>query len=40
MGCKNRSPEQTAILQLLVSLIEEYESKNYSMRESSPHEIR
>ncbi|MBF2007474.1 MAG: helix-turn-helix domain-containing protein [Chlorogloeopsis fritschii C42_A2020_084] len=39
MGCKNRSPEQTAILQLLVSLIEEYESKNYSMRESSPHEI-
>ncbi|MFQ4141153.1 type II toxin-antitoxin system HigA family antitoxin [Chlorogloeopsis sp. ULAP02] len=39
MGCKNRSPEQTAILQLLVSLIEEYESKNYPMRESSPHEI-
>ncbi|MGI2908084.1 helix-turn-helix domain-containing protein [Tolypothrix sp. VBCCA 56010] len=39
MGCKNRSPEQTALLQILVRLIEEYENKNYSMGESSPHEI-
>lgn len=39
MNCKNRSPEQTAILQLLVNLIEEYESKHYPMGESSPHEI-
>ncbi|MBD2771771.1 helix-turn-helix domain-containing protein [Iningainema tapete] len=39
MSCKSRSPEQTAILQLLVTLIEEYETKNYLMGESSPHEI-
>ena len=39
MHCQNRSPEQTAVLQLLVNLIEEYESKHYPMGESSPHEI-
>lgn len=39
MGCKNRLPEQTALLQILVRLIEEYENQNYSIGESSPHEI-
>ena len=39
MGCKNRLPEQTALLQILVRFIEEYENKNYPMGESSPHEI-
>lgn len=39
MYCQNRSPEQTAVLQLLVNLIEEYESNHYPMGESSPHEI-
>ncbi|GAB1540577.1 hypothetical protein NUACC21_32460 [Scytonema sp. NUACC21] len=39
MSWKNRSPEQTAILQLLVTLIEEYENKNYPMGETSPYEI-
>ncbi len=39
IGNKNRSPEQTALLQILVRLIEEYESKNHPMGESSPHLI-
>ncbi len=39
IGNKNRSPEQTALLQILVRLIEEYENKNHPMGESSPHLI-
>ncbi|MBE9206368.1 transcriptional regulator [Nostoc sp. LEGE 06077] len=39
MACKNRTPEQTAILQLLVTLIEEFENKNYPLEPSSPHAI-
>ncbi len=39
MNFKNRSPEQTAVLQLLVNLIEDYESKHYPMGESLPHEM-
>jgi HTH-type transcriptional regulator/antitoxin HigA len=39
MACKNRTPEQTAILQLLVTLIEEFESKHYPIEPSSPHAI-
>ncbi|MBW4511943.1 MAG: helix-turn-helix domain-containing protein [Scytonematopsis contorta HA4267-MV1] len=39
IGNKNRSPEQTALLQILVRLIEEYESQNHPMGESSPHLI-
>ncbi len=39
MACKNRTPEQTAILQLLVTLIEEYENKHYPIEASSPHAI-
>ncbi|MCC5638658.1 transcriptional regulator [Nostoc sp. CHAB 5844] len=39
MACKNLTPEQTAILQLLVTLIEEFENKHYSLEASSPHAI-
>ncbi len=39
IGCKNRSQEETALLQILVRLIEEYENKNYPMGKSSPHII-
>ncbi|MBD2495161.1 type II toxin-antitoxin system HigA family antitoxin [Nostoc sp. FACHB-280] len=39
MVCKNRTPEQTAILQLLVTLIEEFEKKHYPIEPSSPHAI-
>lgn len=39
IGNKNRSPEQTALLNILVRLIEEYESKNYPMGKPSPHAI-
>lgn len=39
MACKNRTPEQTAILQLLVTLIEEFENNNYPIEPSSPHAI-
>lgn len=37
IGNKNRSQEETALLQILVRLIEEYENKNYPMGKSSPH---
>ena len=37
MACKERTPEQTAILQLLVTLIEEFENKHYPIEPSSPH---
>jgi len=39
IGNKNRSQEETALLQILVRLIEEYENKNYPMGKSSPHII-
>jgi HTH-type transcriptional regulator/antitoxin HigA len=39
MACINRTPEQTAILQLLVTLIEEFEHKHYPLEPSSPHAI-
>lgn len=39
IGNNNRSPEQTALLKILVRLIEEYESKNYPMSKPSPHAI-
>lgn len=39
IGNNNRSPEQTALLKILVRLIEEYESKNYPMIKASPHAI-
>jgi HTH-type transcriptional regulator / antitoxin HigA len=37
MACKQRTPEQTAILQLLVTIIEEFETKHYPIEPSSPH---
>ena len=39
IACKNRIPEQTAILKLLVALVEDYESIHHSMELSSPYEI-
>ena len=39
MACKERTPEQSAILQLLVTLIEEFETKHYPIEPSSPHTI-
>ncbi len=39
IGNKNRSQEETALLQILVRLIEEYENKNYPISKSSPHII-
>ncbi len=38
MNC-DRTPEQTAIMKLLVTLIEDYEETNYPMEPSSPQEI-
>ncbi|MBE9249086.1 transcriptional regulator [Dolichospermum sp. LEGE 00240] len=37
MAEQQRTPEQTAILQLLVTLIEEFETKHYPIEPSSPH---
>ena len=37
MTDQQRTPEQTAILQLLVTLIEEFETKHYPIEQSSPH---
>jgi HTH-type transcriptional regulator/antitoxin HigA len=37
MADQQRTPEQTAILQLLVTLIEEFETKHYPIEPSSPH---
>ena len=39
IGNKNRSQEETALLKILVRLIEEYENQNYPMGQSSPHII-
>ncbi|MEM7581512.1 MAG: transcriptional regulator [Cyanobacteria bacterium P01_A01_bin.80] len=39
IGRKNRSQEETALLKVLVRLIEEYENQNYPMGKSSPHVI-
>ena len=36
---KNRTPEETALHKLVVTLIEAYETENYPMEESLPHEI-
>jgi HTH-type transcriptional regulator / antitoxin HigA len=37
MADQYRTPEQTAILQLLVTVIEEFETKQYPIETSSPH---
>ena len=36
---KNRTPEEKVLHKLLVTLIEAYETENYPMNESAPHEI-
>jgi HTH-type transcriptional regulator / antitoxin HigA len=36
---KDRSPEETALYKLLVTLIETYETDHYALDESPPHEI-
>jgi HTH-type transcriptional regulator/antitoxin HigA len=36
---KNRTTEERALHQLLVTLIEAYEAQNYPMEQSPPHEI-
>ncbi len=36
---KNRTPEEKALHKLLVTLIEAYETQNYPMDQSAPHEI-
>jgi HTH-type transcriptional regulator / antitoxin HigA len=36
---KNRTPEETALYKLLVTLIETYETEHYALDESKPHEI-
>lgn len=36
---KNRTPEERALHKLLVMLIEAYETQNYPMDESAPHEL-
>jgi HTH-type transcriptional regulator / antitoxin HigA len=36
---KDRSPEETALYKLLVTLIESYEIEHYALDESQPHEI-
>jgi HTH-type transcriptional regulator/antitoxin HigA len=36
---KNRTPEEKALHKLLVTLIEVYESQNYPIDKSEPHEI-
>jgi HTH-type transcriptional regulator / antitoxin HigA len=37
--CKNRTPEEQALHKLIVTLIEAYETQNYPMDKSAPHEI-
>ena len=36
---KNKTPEETALYKLVVTLIEAYETENYAMEESTPQEI-
>jgi HTH-type transcriptional regulator / antitoxin HigA len=36
---KNRTPEERALYQLLVILIEAYEEENYALPSSPPHEL-
>jgi len=39
MACKNRTPEQNALLKLLVTLIEDFEDDRYQLQASTPHSI-
>lgn len=39
MAVKNRTPEQNALLDLLVTLIEKFEDEHYQLNASTPHSI-
>lgn len=39
MACKNRTPEQDALLDLLVILIEKFEQEHYQHKGSTPQSI-
>lgn len=39
MSVKNRTPEQNALLELLVILIEKFEDEHYQLNASTPHSI-
>lgn len=39
MAVKNRTPEQNALLDLLVILIEKFEDEHYQLNASTPHSI-
>ena len=39
MACKSRTPEQNALLELLVTLIEKFEDEHYQLNASTPHSI-
>jgi HTH-type transcriptional regulator/antitoxin HigA len=39
MFCQDPTPEQTALLELLATLVENYESEHYPMPNASPHEV-
>jgi HTH-type transcriptional regulator / antitoxin HigA len=39
MACPRRTPEQDKILQLLVTLVEQFEEKHYQLNASTPHSL-
>jgi HTH-type transcriptional regulator / antitoxin HigA len=39
MFCQDPTPEQTALLELLATLVENYEREHYPMPNASPHEV-
>jgi HTH-type transcriptional regulator / antitoxin HigA len=39
MSCLKRTPEQERVLQLLVSLVEQFEDKHYQLNASTPHSL-
>jgi HTH-type transcriptional regulator / antitoxin HigA len=39
ISCPKRTPEQERVLQLLVSLVEQFEDKHYQLNASTPHSL-
>ncbi len=39
MACPKRTPEQDRVLQLLGSLVEQFEDKHYQLNASTPHSL-
>lgn len=39
MASKNRTPEESQLLRLLVTLVEKFEDEHYQLNASSPHSI-